>query len=130
MFFSEMIKQWQENRAMKKEIALLEKKERALKDTRSIAFFGFIIGAVGTSVLSIIFYMMINVSQEMLNASGETMSTILTLLIGYNLPIYFLLLLGIMKLLYMTFNSLWIFLKFIFVEAKSYDLENEPSFRV
>ena len=74
--------------------------------------------------------MMIDVNQQMLDGSGETMSTILTLLIGYNLPIYFLLLLGIMKMLYMTFNSLWIFLKVIFIKAKYYDLENEPSFRI
>ena len=130
MFFSKTIKQWKEKRAIEKEIALLEKKEKALKDTRTTAFFGFIMGAVGTLVLSGIFYMMIQANQQILDAFGETMSTIFTLLIGYSLPIYFLLLLGIMKMLYMTFNSLWIFLKFIFVEAKSYDLENEPSFRI
>ena len=130
MFFSKTIKQWNEKGAIKKEIALLEKKEKALKETLSTALFGYIMGVVGTSVLSGIFYMMIQANQQILNASGETMSTILTLLIGYSLPIYFLLLLDIMKMLYMTFNSLWIFLKFIFVEAESYDLENEPIFRV
>ena len=130
MFFSETIKQWQENRVIEKEIAILEMKEQARTDTITTALFGFIFGAVGTSLLSGILYMMIDVNQEILSGSGETMSTILTLLIGYNLPIYFLLLLGIMKMLYMTFNSLWIFLKFIFVKAKYYDLENEPSFRI
>ncbi len=130
MFFSETIKEWQENRAIKKEMELLEKKEKALKDTISTALFGFIIGVAGTSVLSGIFYLMILANQQMLNASGETMETILTLLIGYNLPIYFLLLLGIIKMLYMTFNSLWIFLKFIFVRVEKYDLGNEPSFRM
>ena len=129
MFFSKTIKEWQENRAIKKEMELLKKKEKALKDTLSTALFGFIMGVVGTSVLSGIFYLMILANQQILNASAETMETILTLLIGYNLPIYFLLLLGILKMLYMTFNSLWIFLKFIFVEASSYDLKNEPSFR-
>ena len=129
MFFSETIKQWKEQRAIEKEIALLEKKEQALKDTLSTALFGFIMGVIGTSVLSGIFYMMIQVNRQMLHDSGETMSTILTLLIGYNLPIYFLLLLGMLKMAYMTFNSLWIFLKFIFVKANNYDLKNEPSFR-
>ncbi len=129
MFFSETIKQWKENRDRDKEFALLAKKEKALKETLSTAFFGFIMGVVGTSVLSGIFYLMIQANWQILDASGETMSTIFTLLIGYNLPIYFLLLLGILKMLYMTLNSLWIFLKFIFVEASSYDLENEPSFR-
>ena len=129
MFFSETIKQWKENRDGDKEFALLAKKKKALKDTRTTALFGFIMGAVATFVLSGIFYMMIQVSQQMLDGSSETISTIITLLIGYNLPIYFLLLLGMFKTVYMTFNSLWIFLKFIFVEAKSYDLANEPSFR-
>ena len=129
MFFSETIKQWQENGAIEKEIALLEMKEKALKDTRFTALFGFIMGVIGTLVLSGIFYMMIHANQQILDASGETMSTILTLIIGYNLPIYFLLVFGIMKMLFMTFNSLWIFLKFIFVKAENYDLENEPSFR-
>jgi len=129
MFFSETIKQWKENRDGDKEFALLAKKEKALKETLSTALFGFIMGVVGTSVLSGIFYLMIQANWQILDASGETMSTIFTLLIGYNLPIYFLLLLGILKMLYMTLNSLWIFLKFIFVEAKSYDLEHEPSFR-
>jgi len=129
MFFSETIKEWQENKAIKKEMELLEKKEKALKDTISTALFGFIMGVVGTSVLSGIFYLMILANQQMLNTSGEIMETTLTLLIGYNLPIYFLLLLGIIKMLYMTFNSLWIFLKFIFVRVEKYDFENEPSFR-
>ncbi len=129
MFFSETIKQWKENRDGDNEFALLAKKEKALKETLSTALFGFIMGVVGTSVLSGIFYLMIQANWQILDASGETMSTIFTLLIGYNLPIYFLLLLGILKMLYMTLNSLWIFLKFIFVEASSYDLENEPSFR-
>ena len=129
MFFNETIKEWQENKAIKKEMELLEKKEKALKDTISTALFGFIMGVVGTSVLSGIFYLMILANQQMLNTSGEIMETTLTLLIGYNLPIYFLLLLGIIKMLYMTFNSLWIFLKFIFVRVEKYDFENEPSFR-
>ena len=129
MFFSETIKQWKENRDGDKEFALLAKKEKALKETISTALFGFIMGVVGTSVLVGIFYLMILANQQMLNGSSETMTTALTLLIGYNLPIYFLLLLGILKMLYMTLNSLWIFLKFIFVETSSYDLENEPSFR-
>ena len=94
-----------------------------------VLVFGFTIGVAGTSVLSGIFYLMIQANWQILDASGETMSTIFTLLIGYNLPIYFLLLLGILKMLYMTLNSLWIFLKFIRVEAKSYNLENEPNFR-
>ena len=128
MFFSETIKQWKENRDGDKEFALLSKKEKALKETLSTALFGFIMGVVGASILSGIFYLMIQANWQILDASGETMSTIFTLLIGYNLPIYFLLLLGILKMLYMTLNSLWIFLKFIFVEAKSYDLENEPNF--
>ncbi len=129
MFFSETIKQWKENRDGDNEFALLAKKEKALKETLSTALFGFIMGAVGASILSGIFYFLIQANWQILDASGETMSTIFTLLIGYNLPIYFLLLLGILKMLYMTLNSLWIFLKFIFVEASSYDLENEPSFR-
>ena len=110
MFFSETIKQWKENRDGDKEFVLLSKKEKALKETLSTALFGFIMGVVGTSVLVGIFYLMILANQQMLNASGETMETILTLFIGYNLPIYFLLLLGMLKMLYMTFNSLWIFL--------------------
>ncbi len=129
MFFSETIKQWKENRDGDNEFALLAKKEKALKETLSTALLGFIMGVVGASILSGIFYLMIQANWQILDASGETMSTIFTLLIGYNLPIYFLLLLGILKMLYMTLNSLWIFLKFIFVEASSYDLENEPSFR-
>ncbi len=123
MFFSKTIKKWREKK-------LLEKKKAALTDTLTTAFFGFIMGAVITSFLLGILYLMIRANQEVLNASGETMSTIFTLLIGYNLPIYFLLLFGIVKMLFMTFNSLWIFLKFIFSRAKNYDLENEPSFRI
>ncbi len=130
MFFSKTIKQWQENRAKEKEIAILERKEKARTNTITTALFGFIFGAVGTSFLSGVLYMIIDINQQIINESGEIMSTILTLLIGYNLPIYFLLLLGIMKMLYMTFNSLWIFLKFIFLRAEKYDLENEPIFRI
>ena len=130
MFFSKTIKQWQENRAREKEIAILEMKEKARTDTLTTAVFGFIIGVAGTALLSGIFYMIIVANQQMLNASDETMSTILILLIGYNLPIYFLLLLGIAKMLYMTFNSLWIFLKFIFIKTENYDFANELSFRI
>ena len=52
MFFSKTIKQWKESRDREEEFVLLEEKEKARTDTLSTALFGFIMGAVGTLLLS------------------------------------------------------------------------------
>jgi len=130
MLFSKTLKKWKENNNKEKELVLLERKEKARADTINTALFGFIFGVIGTFLLSGLIYVMVSANQEMLSTSGDTMSTIISLLIAHNLPIFILVFLGLMKMLYMTFNSLWIFLKVIFVKVKDYDLENEPSFRI
>ncbi len=48
MFFSETIKQWQENRAIEKELALLEKKKKARKECRKDALLSFLLGTVSS----------------------------------------------------------------------------------
>ena len=130
MFFSKTIKKWKESKMKKEELALLEEKKEAWSDTISTAVLGFILGIVGTVLLSGIFYIMISTSHELLTDSSDTMSAFFTLTIGYSFPIYLAVLLGIIKTSFTTFNSLWIFLKFIFVKVENYDLANKPNFRV
>jgi len=109
---------------------MIEEKREALRSTRITGFIGFIVGMIGTVILGGILYMMISADQMMLDGSGETVSTLITLSIGYTLPVYFAVFLAMCYMGLLMLNSLWIFIRFLFVRAEAYDLENEPSFRM
>ena len=109
---------------------MIEEKREALRSTRITGFIGFIVGMIGTVVFGGILYMMISADQMMLDGAGETVSTLITLSIGYTLPVYFAVFLAMCYMGLLMLNSLWIFVRFLFVNAEDYNLENEPSFRM
>jgi len=127
MFFTKTIKEWQENRKIKTDRELLKKKEEALSETLGVAFIGVIAGIVGTIFFSFLFYILVQIIGEVTN---DGVSIIMLPPVAYSVPILLLLLVGIMKMLIMTVNSGWIFLKFLFVKSEDYDLENKPSLRL
>jgi len=129
MFLIEKIKEWRENRAIEQEYQILEKKKEARWQTILSGFVGFVMGAVGTLFMSAIFYLLVYFTIENINESGEIMSTISTIAIGYNLPMYLTVLLGVFYMSATMIKGLWIFLKFIFISAKDYDLEYKVNLR-
>ena len=74
----------------------------------------------------------------MIDGAFYTQEKIITLLANYyddpqafyTLPVYFAIFLAMCYMGLMMLNSLWIFIRFLFVRAEAYDLENEPSFRM
>jgi len=129
MFFIEKIRRWKENRDAKAHLALLEKKKKALSATRFLAFFSFILGLIGTALLSGIIYIAVSSDIKTIQSANDTLSKGMLFFMGADSSIYLLLLISITYTLFMTIKGGWIFLKFLFVSSENYDLENEPNFR-
>ncbi len=118
------------NTEVENDLELLEMKKKAREETLTTGLFGLIFGAVGTIILSIVLYSVGYSVIEDMNKSGDLMANISILALGYTIPVYLLLLLGLFKTTVLMLKSLWIFVKYLFVSAEEYDLENEPDFRV
>ncbi len=94
MFFSETIKQWQENKAIEKELALLEKKEKARSECRKDALLFFVLGTVSTILLSGLFSLMIYGDIFIYKHGGEFLSTVNTIAIICNISMYLMVIYG------------------------------------